>query len=575
MTNRIFLSYRRQDRIITEALVNTLKAHGLHVWWDDDIEGGENWRESIVENLTNSDMMVILFSEAANASKELKKELAVADSMDKVIVPVLIEDIKPKGHYLYELQHRNWIQIHPEPIDKLERLVKKLSAMADRIQAAVAQASTPVISAPDNCPAASPVAARSIPVSGTEPGDDATLVRRNILLRPAPSTPAPSPFAPAAPGAAASPSETRTDSPQALTGRIASIVGGFLRDVPNAFPFRRLDLYVFPVLAVLVAIAAAHLLPKVSPRFTGFHPYPGSQSQIAMAMTEMFGESPDWVGTLAAIFAAFSAAYLIFVFPFRHYQQHVRHRRAAWLLFVSACVPAAILFGIADYLYTGNKKESLFDAIAVLIFLGVFPFFHYATLAINRTIPSPVAPAAPGAAASPSETRTDSPQALTGRIANAAGRFLRDVPNAFPFRRLDLFVFEAFAVFAFVFTHVAFLDFMEADHDWGATIFLFGALYAVYPIFLFPYRYYQQNVRPWRAAWFLGVSACVAAGIVGIAPVLSALGLSPSEKEDARHIAFLVALIAVIAIVLLAGIFYGFLFSQRALRTFRSNVQKL
>jgi hypothetical protein len=568
MKYRIFLSYLRKDRIITEALVNTLKAHGLHVWWDDHIEGGENWRESIVENLTNSDMMVILFSEAVNASKELKKELAVADSMDKVIVPVLIEDIKPKGHYLYELQHLNWIQIHPDPIDKLESLVKKLSAMADRIQAAVAQAPTPVVSAPDNCPAASPVAALSIPVSGTEPGDDATAVRQNILPRSAPSTPAP-----AAPGAAASSSEPRADGPQALTGRIANIVGGFLRDVPNAFPFRRLDLYVFPVLAVSVAIAAARL-PKVSPRFTGFRPYPGAQSQIAMTITEMFGENPDWLGILAATFAAFSAAYLIFIFPFRHYRQHVGYRRAAWLLFVSAWVPAAILFGISDYLYTGNKKESLFDAIEVLIFLGVFSFFHYAALAINRTIPSPFAPAAPGAAASPSELRTDSPQALTGRIANAAGRFLRDVPNAFPFRRLDLYVFEAFAVFAFLFTHVSFLDFMEADHDWGATIFLFGVLSAVYPTFLFPYRYYEQNVRPWRAAWFLGVSACVPAGIVGIDLALSALGLGLSPS-DVRPIAFRVALVAVIVIVLLAGIFYGLLFSQRALRTFRSNVQKL
>lgn len=126
MAYDIFISYRRTDQSLARALVFALEARGISVWWDQKIEGGEDWRDIIVEGLTHSKALVILFSDSCNQSKQLKKELAVADTLDKVVVPVLIEDTKPKGHFLYELAARNWLQIFPEAERKIDGLADRL-----------------------------------------------------------------------------------------------------------------------------------------------------------------------------------------------------------------------------------------------------------------------------------------------------------------------------------------------------------------------------------------------------------------------------------------------------------------
>ena len=75
----IFVSYRRADRELVASVVRRLEARGVGVWYDANIEGGADWRET----LTNSDMLAIFFSEECNSSRQLKKELAVADSLAK------------------------------------------------------------------------------------------------------------------------------------------------------------------------------------------------------------------------------------------------------------------------------------------------------------------------------------------------------------------------------------------------------------------------------------------------------------------------------------------------------------
>ncbi|MEM7328374.1 MAG: toll/interleukin-1 receptor domain-containing protein [Pseudomonadota bacterium] len=127
MTHDVFLSYRRTDQALAQKLVESLQAQGVQVWWDQMIEGGEDWREAIVENLTTARALVILFSEECNSSKQLKKELSIADGLDKEVIPVLIQDTKPKGHYLYELSARNWLQVHPNPMEKMGELASRLA----------------------------------------------------------------------------------------------------------------------------------------------------------------------------------------------------------------------------------------------------------------------------------------------------------------------------------------------------------------------------------------------------------------------------------------------------------------
>jgi hypothetical protein len=165
----VFLSYCRADRELAERFVETAKAHGLSVWFDENIEGGRDWREVIVTALSSAKALVILFSDHSNASTQLIKELAVADSMRKLVIPVLVSDCEPSGPYLYELASRNWIRIHPDPETRLASLVGALMAELDlhvaQASAGPQVAPTPVIAtsaAPSLVPQAAEPSGRGI-----------------------------------------------------------------------------------------------------------------------------------------------------------------------------------------------------------------------------------------------------------------------------------------------------------------------------------------------------------------------------------------------------------------------------
>jgi hypothetical protein len=166
MAHDFFLSYRRTDQPLARALAAALMSRGARVWWDDRIEAGKDWRDAIVSNLETSRSLVILFSEACNSSKQLRKELALADMMDKVIIPVLIEPTQPRGHFLYELAALNWVQIHPDPASKINDLADKLAADLDiparRGQAALeeAPARRAIAEAGSSAPVTAPAPAR-------------------------------------------------------------------------------------------------------------------------------------------------------------------------------------------------------------------------------------------------------------------------------------------------------------------------------------------------------------------------------------------------------------------------------
>lgn len=148
----IFVSYRRADRELVAAVVRRLEERGVGVWYDANIEGGADWRETIVEALTNSDMLAVFFSEDCNNSRQLKKELAVADMLAKPVVPILIENTQPRGAYLYELADRNWIQVFPDPMSRIDELVEHLAVLAGKSEGGLAGARPSKKIAPQDVP---------------------------------------------------------------------------------------------------------------------------------------------------------------------------------------------------------------------------------------------------------------------------------------------------------------------------------------------------------------------------------------------------------------------------------------
>jgi hypothetical protein len=93
----LFLSYCHEDRDVAEEFIKRASERGLDVWYDRYIEGGRDWRNSIVDALTRSSALLILFSQASNQSTQLIKEIAIADRGGKLVIPVLIDDTAAAG----------------------------------------------------------------------------------------------------------------------------------------------------------------------------------------------------------------------------------------------------------------------------------------------------------------------------------------------------------------------------------------------------------------------------------------------------------------------------------------------
>jgi len=127
MAGEIFISYRRTDEVWARLLHGLLRAEGVEAWYDAHIAPGEDWRIATAKALEDSRIFVLLFSSNAAQSSDIAKELAAATLEKKLIIPVRLENISPKGAFLYELASRNWVNAFENTEEKLAELAKGLA----------------------------------------------------------------------------------------------------------------------------------------------------------------------------------------------------------------------------------------------------------------------------------------------------------------------------------------------------------------------------------------------------------------------------------------------------------------
>jgi len=127
MAGEIFISYRRADQAWARLLCEQLRSEGIVAWYDAQVGAGQDWRVATAKALEESRIFVLLFSSNAAQSDDIAKELAAAVLEKKLIVPVRLENIAPKGAFLYELASRNWVNAYEDPEARLAELAKGLA----------------------------------------------------------------------------------------------------------------------------------------------------------------------------------------------------------------------------------------------------------------------------------------------------------------------------------------------------------------------------------------------------------------------------------------------------------------
>ena len=128
----IFLSYSRRDSELVCRLCGDLEASGLQVWMDrNDIEAGTHWRTSIVNGIESCKVFLLVVSAASQQSSNVAKEMSLAESNDKPILPVKIDDSPIQSDFSYSLAGIQFIDMplkgYENSLLEVVRLVIKMA----------------------------------------------------------------------------------------------------------------------------------------------------------------------------------------------------------------------------------------------------------------------------------------------------------------------------------------------------------------------------------------------------------------------------------------------------------------
>lgn len=116
MAHDIFVSYARENADAANAIVDLLQDMGISCWIDNQTiahQHGEEWADEIVSAIAASRLMIVVFSQHANASKYVKSEVHKAFDSDVPIIPFRVEDVAPQGSLALHLASSQWLDAFP------------------------------------------------------------------------------------------------------------------------------------------------------------------------------------------------------------------------------------------------------------------------------------------------------------------------------------------------------------------------------------------------------------------------------------------------------------------------------
>ena len=141
---QVFVSYATADRKEALSVCKAVERRGTKCWIScRDVKPGENYQEAIVRAIRDARAMVLVFSEAANNSDEIKKELSLASKYKLPVLALRIEDAEPSDAFAYELSTRQWIDAFHGWDKSIDSIVSRIKQISDAEPVATTAAAQP------------------------------------------------------------------------------------------------------------------------------------------------------------------------------------------------------------------------------------------------------------------------------------------------------------------------------------------------------------------------------------------------------------------------------------------------
>ena len=131
MAHDVFISHSSKDKPIADAICANLEGVGIRCWIAPrDIAPGEDWPTAIAGAISQSRVMVLVFSAHVNSSEHIPRELSLAADSKLVIIPFKIDDTEPEPGIRYYLTRTHWLDaINPPTKEQIRALVDRVKAL--------------------------------------------------------------------------------------------------------------------------------------------------------------------------------------------------------------------------------------------------------------------------------------------------------------------------------------------------------------------------------------------------------------------------------------------------------------
>lgn len=177
----VFISYSSADKAAADGVCHGLEARGVRCWMAPrDVIPGSDWQTALLDAISDARVVVLLFTESANTSEHIKREITAAFEGGAVVIPFRLENVAPKGALRYHLTGVHWLDAFSGELDphvtQLSETIKRVLERAGESRttpaaaAAIASlsdmpppAATPVTPPPAATPPSPPPPAASTP----------------------------------------------------------------------------------------------------------------------------------------------------------------------------------------------------------------------------------------------------------------------------------------------------------------------------------------------------------------------------------------------------------------------------
>jgi hypothetical protein len=157
MVRDVFVSYSQPDYGCAMELVGRVEQEGINCWIAPrDIAPSADWAAEIIDAISNSRTMILVFSASSNESPQVRREVERAVHKQVSILPFRIENVLPSKSLEYFLSAQHWMDAFPPPREPhYARLCAYLKAQ--RGPAAADAATTQPAPVLSSAPAAAPL----------------------------------------------------------------------------------------------------------------------------------------------------------------------------------------------------------------------------------------------------------------------------------------------------------------------------------------------------------------------------------------------------------------------------------